>query len=48
MSSRVSQDEVQILELGMDGLVYKVIVAMVFMLRCECMLPMRAASQLMA
>ena len=42
------QDEIQILEFGMDRLVYKVIIAMVFMLRCECMLPMRVASQLMA
>ena len=48
VSPRVSQDEIQILEFGMDRLVYKVIVAMVFMLRCECMLPMRVASQLMA
>src|SRR6476469_3169485 len=47
-SPRVPQDEIQILEFGMDRLVYKVIVAMVFMLRCECMLPMRVASQLMA
>ena len=43
-SLRIPQDEIQILKFGVDRFVYKVIVSMIFMLRRECVLPIRATS----